>query len=204
MAEKNRKLAPATLLILLSIAAFTTAAVIIQNITVWYIKAARPPIFKAAGLDCENCAIRVSYEIAPSGENRTVIVITGFRGDIVNYSSVFRVCHAGSSTLCYGGECSEWNSKKFNVKLVYKGVVQDWQWNNSIKWIEVWIANSSSPQKIFITNGNPGGETDEVLLEPGDCIDVAASLLIDANLPDSQLCVNLTKIEIDVIATEAP
>jgi len=201
MAEKNRKLAPATLLILLSIAAFATAAVTITNITEWSIKAVKPPIVKEEGLDCDNCAVQVTTRQENDGTNRTVITIKGFRGDIVNYTSVIKVCHRGSSYVaCTGEDCSAWDNR-LNVKLVYKGLLGGSQWNDYIRYIKLNIDGSSTPL-IIKENTQVGAESGEVTLNAGNCVNVSAELLIDASIPDRDLCQDLTKLEIDVVATK--
>ena len=201
MAEKNRKLAPATLLILLSIAAFATAAVTITNITEWSIKAVKPPIVKEKGLDCDNCAVQVTTRQENDGTNRTVITIKGFRGDIVNYTSVIKVCHRGSSYVaCTGEDCSAWDNR-LNVKLVYKGLLEGSQWNDYIRYIKLNIDGSSTPLTID-KNTQVGAESGAVTLNEGNCVNVSAELLIDASIRDDNLCQDLTSLEIDVVATK--
>jgi hypothetical protein len=195
MAEKARKLAPTTLLILLAVASFAAAAVTLTNITEWRIQAyGTPPIVKVAGADAASGLISVSTTAGSNGENRTVITIKGYTGDPTNYTEVIKICNKDTSN-------------SYSVKLVYKGVISNNGWSEYVSYIALGLG-SINPVKI--TSSTPIGTTiGPVTIGPATqqgptCVSVPAEVLINKDTPQSQYNQDLMSIEVDVVATTSP
>jgi hypothetical protein len=184
MAEKARKLAPTTLLILLAVASFAAAAVTITNITEWHVQSAgTPPIVKVAGADVDGKLISVTTQTGSDGTNRTIITIKGYTGDPTYYSEVIKICNKGS--------------KSYDVKLVYKGYSGDW---TNVKYLTLWLGSGGPQLKIDSGTGRDSS-SGSVSLQPGGCISVPAEVLVDANTPTSEWNKDLITIEVDVVST---
>ncbi|MEM2593163.1 MAG: hypothetical protein QXI60_11310 [Thermofilaceae archaeon] len=183
--EKRRLSGAAALLILLAIASFATAAITITNITEWTVRAKKPPIVKEPGADAINTNYiytEVTSQVASDGSNRTLITITGFRGDPTKYDEIIKICN--------------YDSVSYNVELQYKGKVSgDWTY---VKWIRFWIAGQGP---LEITESGSSGEAKTTILD-GDCASVSVEVLVDGSLPDNQIGQDLLTIEIDVVSTK--
>ena len=195
MAEKTRKLAPTTLLILLAVASFAAAAVTLTNITEWHIQAyGKPPIVKVAGADAASGLISVSTTTGNNGENRTVITIKGYTGDPTNYTEVIKICN-------------EDTSNSYSVKLVYKGVLNGGQWSQYVRYITLGLGSATPVQ---ITSSTAKGTTiGPVTIGPATqqgptCVPVSAEVLIDSSTPQNLYNQDLMSIEVDVVSTTPP
>jgi hypothetical protein len=186
MAEKARKLAPTTLLILLAVASFAAAAITITNITEWHVQSAgTPPIVKVAGADADGSLLSVSnYTNTQDGTNRTVITIKGYTGDPTYYSEVIKICNKDTS-------------KSYAVKLVYNGVLSgNWTY---VKYLKLWL-NTTGP----LTIGNStslGANIGPVTVDPNKCVSVPAEVLVT---PDAPTGSDLISIRVDVVSTTPP
>jgi len=184
MAEKTRKLAPATLLILLAVASFAAAAVTITNITEWHVQSAgTPPIVKVAGTDVDDKLISVTTQTGSDGTNRTIITIKGYTGDPTYYSEVIKICNKGDQA--------------YNVKLVAKGVL-DGNWNY-VHYLKLWLNNQEPP--LELKSGQTTGETSQVSVPAGECVPVSAEVLVKATDPLPQTNQDLVVVEVDVVST---
>ncbi|MEM1715832.1 MAG: hypothetical protein QXE91_08660 [Thermofilaceae archaeon] len=181
--EKRRVSGAAALLILLAIASFATAAITITNITHWTVRAQTPPIVKVQGADAINTSYiytRFYSQVTSDGSNRTYITITGFRGDPTKYDEIIRICN--------------YDSVSYNVELRYNGTVSgSWTY---VKWIKFWIAGQG-PLKID-SSGSTGSAA--TTIPAGQCASVSVEVLVDGNLPGSQIGQDLLTIEIDVVS----
>jgi len=185
MAEKTRKLAPTTLLILLAVASFAAASITITNITEWHVQSAgTPPIVKVAGADADGSLLSVSTYTASDGTNRTKITIKGYTGDPTYYSEAIKICNT------YG-------TSSFTVSLKYNGVLSgSWTY---VKYLKLWLGTLGP---LTISNTTTVGTTlGSVTLNPGDCVSVPAEVLVDADTPSSQWNTDLITIEVDVVST---
>ena len=187
MAEKTRRIAPATLLILLALAAFAAAAVTITNITEWHVQSAgTPPIVKVAGDDVDDDLISVSFQRADDGTNRTIITIKGYTGDPTKYDEVIKICNKGSTS--------------YSVALVYQGVLSgDWTY---VKYLKLWLGEAGPLTIDSITS--VGTSIGPVTVNPNACIPVAAEVLVDANTPSTMWNTDLISIRVDVVSTTPP
>jgi hypothetical protein len=195
MAEKTRKLAPTTLLILLAVASFAAAAITLTNITEWHIQAyGTPPIVKVAGADAASGLISVSTTTGSNGENRTIITIKGYTGDPTHYTEVIKICNKDLNN-------------RYSVKLVYKGVLNDGQWSQYVSYITLGLGSATPVQ---ITSSTTKGTTiGPVTIDPATqqgptCVPVSAEVLIDRRTPQDQYNQDLMSIVVDVVSTTSP
>jgi hypothetical protein len=185
MAEKTRKLAPTTLLILLAVASFAAAAITITNITEWHVQSAgTPPIVKVAGADVDGSLISVTNQTASDGTNRTIITIKGYTGDPTYYSEVIKICNTDTS-------------KSYAVKLVYNGVLSgDWTY---VKYLKLWLG-TTGPLTIDSTTST-GSYIGPVTVGQNSCVSVPAEVLVT---PDAPTDSDLISIRVDVVSTTPP
>ncbi|MEM2299312.1 MAG: hypothetical protein QXW23_07305 [Thermofilaceae archaeon] len=183
--EKRRLSGAAALLILLALTSFVTAAITLTNITLWTVRAKTPPIVKVLGVDAINTSYiytSVHWQVGDDGTNRTLITITGFRGDPTKYDQIIKICN--------------YDDNSYNVELQYKGKVSgDWTY---VKWLRFWIANQG-PLEIKSTGYIGSAVT---TIPPGQCASVSVEVLVDGNLPDNMLGQDLLTIQIDVVSTK--
>jgi len=185
MAEKARKLAPTTLLILLAVASFAAAAVTITNITEWHVQSAgTPPIVKVAGADVDGNLISVTYQTGDDGTNRTIITIKGYTGDPTYYSEVIKICNKDTS-------------KSYAVKLVYIGVL-DGGWTY-VKYLKLWLG-TTGPLTIDSSTSTKTS-IGPVTVGPNSCVSVPAEVLVT---PDAPTGSDLISIRVDVVSTTPP
>jgi hypothetical protein len=185
MAEKARKLAPTTLLILLAVASFAAAAVTITNITEWHVQSAgTPPIVKMAGADVDGKLVSVTTQTGSDGTNRTIITIKGYTGDPTYYSEVIKICNKDTS-------------KSYAVKLVYNGVLSgDWTY---VKYLRLWLGTTGPLEiKYGVSTGTSIGP---VTVGPNSCVSVPAEVLVT---PDAPTGSDLISIRVDVVSTTPP
>jgi hypothetical protein len=185
MAEKARKLAPTTLLILLAVASFVAAAVTITNITEWHVQSAgTPPIVKVAGADVDGNLISVTYQTGDDGINRTIITIKGYTGDPTYYSEVIKICNKDTS-------------KSYAVKLVYNGVPDgDWTY---VKYLKLWLGTTGPLEiKSGVSTGTYIGP---VTVGPNSCVSVPAEVLVTPGAPTGS---DLISIRVDVVSKTPP
>jgi hypothetical protein len=132
MAEKTRKLAPTTLLILLAVASFAAASITITNITEWHVYAKTPPIVKVDGVFGYGYGnyVNVTTTTGDDGTNRTVISVLGFTGDPVKYDNVLYICN------------KDYQGYTYNVKLVYKGLLNDTDWTY-VQYIKLYFGSNT-------------------------------------------------------------
>ncbi|MEM1912537.1 MAG: hypothetical protein QW067_05285 [Thermofilaceae archaeon] len=182
--EKRRVSGAAALLILLAIASFATAAITITNITHWTVRAQTPPIVKVQGADAINTDYiytSVTWEVNSDGTNRTLITITGFRGDPTKYDEIIKICNKDNVT-------------SYNVELQYRGRVSgNWTY---VKWIRFWIAGQGP---LEITQSGSTGSA-ATTIPGGQCASVSVEVLVDGSLPDNMLGKDLLTIQIDVVS----
>jgi len=174
------------LLIVLATLSFATAAITLTNITEWHVQTpGTPPIVKVAGEDVDGSLLSVSTYTASDGTNRTVITIKGYTGDPTKYDEVLRICNA------YG-------TSPYTVSLKYNGVLSgSWTY---VKYLKLWLGSLETP--LTIDRSTTVGTTlGSVTLNPGECVSVAAEVLVDANTPSSQWDTDLIVIEVDVVST---
>jgi hypothetical protein len=191
MAE-NRKLAPATLLILLAVASFAAAAITITNITEWHVYAKTPPIVKVDGkvfgYDYGKY-VNVTKYIAEDGTNRTVISVLGFTGDPVKYDNVLYICN------------KDYQGYTYNVQLVYKGLLYDTDWTY-VQYIKLYFPDSSNALNIDgDTTGTPS--TAPRAISSGACEPVSVEVLVKPNAYDDGKAdgsTMLIAIQVDVVA----
>jgi hypothetical protein len=189
MAEKARKLAPTTLLILLAVASFAAATVTVTNITRWTVVARYAPIVKYAGDDAETGWVTVSYDDT-GNVNRTLITLVGFKGDPTKYDSVLKIC---LNTTVAG-------NKAFSVYLAWNGTVEG-DWNN-VDYVKLWIGNQGP---MFITSsGASPSKIGPVTLQndANNCAVVSAEVLVKPNAPSDDI--SLVTFEVNVIAEHTP
>jgi len=188
MAEKARKLAPTTLLMLLAVASFAAAAITITNITEWYVYAKTPPIVKVKGVDYGNY-VNVSTSTVDS-TNRTVISVLGFTGDPVKYDNVLYICNKDYQNYTYG------------VRLVYKKLLHNTNWNY-VAYINLYFPDETN--KLSIDGSTTGTlSTAPRAISPGNCEPVSVEVLVkpDAyNEGKADGNTMLIAIEVDVEAT---
>jgi len=191
MAEKARKLAPTTLLILLAVASFAAAAVTITNITEWHVYAKTPPIVKVDG-DVFGYGygkyVNVTTTTGSDGMNRTVISVLGFTGDPVKYDNVLYICN------------KDYQSYTYNVKLVYKGLLYSTTWDY-VQYIKLYFG--SDTLTIDSTTQIPSS-TATVSISPGACVPVSVEVLVKPNAYTDGKADGTTRliaIEVDVVAT---
>jgi len=185
MAEKTRKLAPTTLLILLAVASFAAAAVTITNITEWHVQSAgTPPIVKMAGTDVDGKLISVTTQTGSDGTNRTIITIKGYTGDPTYYSEVIKICNKDTS-------------KSYAVKLVYNGVLSgNWTY---VKYLKLWLG-TTGPLTID-SSTSTGASIGPVTVGSNSCVSVPAEVLVT---PDAPTGSDLISIRVDVVSTTPP
>ena len=186
MAEKARKLAPTTLLILLAVESFAAAAVTITNITEWHVQSAgTPPIVKVKGADVDDTLVSVTIdETRADGINRTIITIKGYTGDPTNYSEVIKICNKDTS-------------KSYAVKLVYNGVLSGgWTY---VKYLKLWLG-TTGPLTID-SSTKEGASIGPVTVGPSSCVSVPAEVLVTPNAPTGN---DLISIRVDVVSTTPP
>jgi hypothetical protein len=183
MAEKTRKLAPTTLLILLAVASFAAAAVTITNITEWHVQSAAPPIVKVKGADVDGSLLSVStYTNTQDGTNRTVITIKGYTGDPTYYSEAIKICNKDTQ-------------KSFSVKLVYKQLL-DGGWTY-VKYLKLWLGSGGPSLNIDSTTAK-GTSSGSVNVGPNSCVSVPAEVLVTPGAPTGS---DLVSVEVDVVST---
>ena len=193
MAEKTRKLAPTTLLILLAVASFAAAAVTITNITEWYVYAKTPPIVKVDGkLMGYNYGKYVNVTTSTvDSTNRTVISVLGFTGDPVKYDNVLYICN------------KDYQGYTYNVQLVYKGLLNNTNWNY-VQYIKLYFPDSSNALNIDgSTTGTPS--TSPRAISSGSCEPVSVEVLVKPNAYNDGKAdgrTMLIAIEVDVVATK--
>jgi len=185
MAEKTRRIAPATLLMLLALASFAAAAVTLTNITEWHVQSAgTPPIVKVVGADVDGDLLSVTTETAGDGTNRTVITIKGYTGDPTHYDEVIKICNKDVS-------------KTYNVSLKYNGVLYgNWTY---VQYLKLWLG-TTGPLEIK-SSISPGTSIGPVSVEPGQCISVPAEVLVK---PDAPYGSDLIIVRVDVVSTYLP
>jgi len=191
MAEKTRKLAPTTLLILLAVASFATAAITITNITEWHVQSAgTPPIVKVVGSDAVygndlgGKLANVTIKTGTDGTNRTIITIRGYTGDPTKYDEVIKICNTHST-------------QSYNVKLVYNGVLSGgWTY---VKYLKLWLGDAG-PLTIDSTT-EEGTWIGPVTVGPNTCKSVAAEVLVTPGAPTGS---DLISIRVDVVSTTSP
>jgi len=187
--EKRRLSGAAALLILLAIASFATAAITITNITEWRIYARPAPIMKEKGSDMitsEYIYTGVSTMTVDS-TNRTIITLTGFKGDPTKYDEVIRICNR--------------DDRPYNVQLVYKGV-KEGGWTN-VAYVKLWLDNQPT-DGVEINQGTSIGTkipSSPVTVSAGACVPVSAEILVKPNAPDNQ---QLIRLQIDVVSETNP
>jgi hypothetical protein len=192
MAEKARKLAPTTLLILLAVASFAAASITITNITEWHVYARTPPIVKVdgklRGFDYGEY-VRVTTTTGNDGTNRTVISVLGFTGDTVKYDNVLYICN------------KDYQGYTYNVQLVYKGSLYDTDWDY-VQYIKLYFGSYT----LEIKSGTPAGSsTGTVSIRSGACEPVSVEVLVK---PDAYTAgkadgsTRLIAIQVDVVATK--
>ena len=182
MAEKTRRIAPATLLMLLALASFAAAAVTLTNITEWHVQSAgTPPIVKVVGADVDGDLLSVRTETASDGTNRTVITIKGYTGDPTHYDEAIKICNKDTS-------------KTYRVSLIYNGVLSgNWTY---VQYLKLWLG-TTGPLTIESTTST-GANIGPVSVGPGSCISVPAEVLVKPNAPYGS---DLITIEVDVVST---
>ena len=188
MAEKARKLAPTTLLILLAVASFAAATVTVTNITRWKVVARYAPIVKYAGDDAETGWVEVSY--STGNVNRTLITLVGFKGDPTKYDSVLKIC---LNTTVAG-------DKAFDVYLVWNETVSGgWDY---VDYVKLWIGDKG-PMLITSSGASPS-EIGPVTLPSGvnNCAVVSAEVLVKPNAPSDDI--TLVTFEVNVKAVHTP
>ena len=184
MAEKARKLAPTTLLILLAVASFAAAAVTITNITEWHVQSAgTPPIVKVAGADVDDNLISVDTQTGDDGTNRTIITIKGYTGDPTYYSEVIKICNKGSES--------------YDVKLVYNGYHPSGGWTY-VKYLKLWLGDAGP---LTIDSTTEEGTIGPVTVRPNSCVSVPAEVLVTPGAPTGS---DLISIRVDVVSTTSP
>ena len=188
MAE-SRKLAPTTLLILLAVASFATAAITITNITEWHVYAKTPPIVKVDG-DVFGYGygkyVNVTKDTnTEDNTNRTVISVLGFTGDPVKYDNVLYICN------------KDYQGYTYNVQLVYRGLLYSSSWNY-VQYITLYFG--SNTLTIDSTKTPPVATTTPVSISPGACEPVSVEVLVKPNAP-ADGSTRLIAIEVDVEAT---
>ena len=183
MAEKARKLAPTTLLILLAVASFAAAAVTITNITEWHVQSAgTPPIVKVKGTDVDDNLISVSTQTGTDGTNRTIITIKGYTGDPTYYSEVIKICNKDTT-------------KTYSVKLVYKQLLGGgWTY---VKYLKLWLGSGGPSLNIDSTTAE-GTSSGSVDVGPNSCVSVPAEVLVTPGAPTGS---DLVSLEVDVVST---
>jgi hypothetical protein len=188
MAEKARKLAPTTLLILLAVASFAAATVTVTNITRWTVVAKYAPIVKYAGDDAETGWVTV-YHDASGNVNRTLIKLVGFKGDPTKYDSVLKIC---LNTTVAGG-------KAFDVYLEWNGTLEG-DWNN-VDYVKLWIEDKG-PMFITSSGASPSIIGPVTLNDAKNCAVVSAEVLVKPNAPSDDI--DLVTFEVNVKAKHPP
>jgi hypothetical protein len=194
MAEKTRKLAPTTLLILLAVASFAAASITITNITEWHVYAKTPPIVKVDGkvfgYDYGDY-VTVGTTTGDDGTNRTVISVLGFTGDPVKYDNVLYICN------------KDYQGYTYNVQLVYKGLLYNTTWDY-VQYIRLYFPDSTNALNIDGgTTGTPS--TDPRAIPSGYCEPVSVEVLVKPNAYDDGKADGSTRliaIQVDVVATK--
>jgi hypothetical protein len=173
------------LLIVLATLSFAAAAITLTNITEWHVQSAgTPPVVKVAGADVDGSLLIVSTYPTDDGINRTVITIRGYTGDPTKYDEVLKICNA------YG-------TSPYTVSLKYNGVLSgDWTY---VRYLKLWLG-TLGPLTID-SSTNVGETVGSVTLDPGECVSVAAEVLVAADTPSSQWYTDLIVIEVDVVST---
>ena len=192
MAEKTRKLAPATLLILLAVASFAAAAITITNITEWHVYAKTPPIVKVdgkqKGYDYGDY-VTVDTYYAEDGTNRTVISVLGFTGDPVKYDNVLFICN------------EDYQGYTYYVQLVYKGLLHDTDWTY-VQYIKLYFPDETNMLSIDgSTTGTPS--TAPRAISSGACEPVSVEVLVKPNAYTAGKADGSTRliaIQVDVVA----
>jgi hypothetical protein len=189
MAE-NRKLAPATLLILLAVASFAAAAITITNITEWHVYARTPPIVKVNGkvfgYDYGEY-VTVGTTTGDDGTNRTVISVLGFTGDPVKYDNVLYICN------------KDYQGYTYNVKLVYKGLLYSTTWDY-VQYIKLYFGSDTL---TIDSTTSSGAATASVSISHSACVPVSVEVLVK---PDAYTdgkadgSTRLIAIQVDVVA----
>ena len=187
MAEKTRKLAPTTLLILLAVASFAAAAITITNITEWHVYAKTPPIVKVdgklKGYDYGKY-VNVTTTTGSDGTNRTVISVLGFTGDPVKYDNVLYICN------------KDYQGYTYNVQLVYNGLLNNTNWNY-VQYIKLYFGSYTLEIKSGTSTGSSIGT---VSISSGACEPVSVEVLVKPNAP-ADGSTRLIAIQVDVVAT---
>ncbi|MEM0460153.1 MAG: hypothetical protein QXZ31_09835 [Thermofilaceae archaeon] len=187
--EKRRLSGAAALLILLAIASFATAAITITNITEWSIQARPAPIKKEKGSDMitsEYIYTDVSTMTVDS-TNRTIITLTGFKGDPTKYDEVIRICNR--------------DNRPYNVQLEYKGAIgDDWTY---VAYVKLWLNNQPTDGVVIKQDTSPGTTIppDPVTVSAGECVPVSAEILVKPDAQDNQ---QLIRLQIDVVSVTNP
>ncbi|MEM3944495.1 MAG: hypothetical protein QXJ59_10460 [Thermofilaceae archaeon] len=186
---KRRLSGAAALLLLLALASFATAAITITNITEWSIQARPAPIKKEKGSDIFNSTYvltDVRYSTVDS-TNRTIITLTGFKGDPTKYDEVIRICNR--------------DNRPYNVQLVYKGAIGgDWTY---VAYVKLWLNNQPTDGVEINQGTSPGTKIppNPVTVSAGACVPVSAEILVKPNAPDYQ---QLIRLQIDVVSVTNP
>ena len=189
MAEKTRKLAPATLLILLAVASFAAALITITNITEWRVYAKTPPIVKVdgklKGYNYGNYVTVDTYFAEEDGTNRTVISVLGFTGDPVKYDNVLFICN------------KDYQGYRYNVQLVYRGLLHGTNWDY-VQYIVLYFPDSTNVLYIDgSTTGTPS--TGPRIIPPDTCDTVSVEVLVKPDAP-ADGSTRLIAIQVDVVA----
>jgi len=190
MAEKTRRLAPATLLIVLAVASFAAAAVTITNITEWHVYAKTPPIVKVDGsLYGYNYGkyVNVTTNNGGDGTNRTVISVLGFTGDPVKYDNVLYICN------------KDYQSYSYNVYLVYQGLLHSTDWAY-VQYVKLYFGGYTLTIDSSVT---PPSQVGPMTISPGSCEPVSVEVLVkpeayDDGVADGQT--RLIAIQVDVVS----
>jgi hypothetical protein len=190
MAE-SRKLAPTTLLILLAVASFATAAITITNITEWHVYAKTPPIVKVDG-DVFGYGygkyVNVTTTPGSDGTNRTVISVLGFTGDPVKYDNVLYICN------------KDYQGYTYNVQLVYRGLLYSSSWTY-VQYIKLYFG---SDILTIDSSASSGAATASVSIQYGTCVPVSVEVLVKPNAYTDDKADGSTRliaIQVDVVAT---
>jgi len=193
MAEKAKKLAPTTLLILLAVASFAAAAITITNITAWRVYAKTPPIVKVDGkvFDYDYGEyVTVGTTTGDDGTNRTVISVLGFTGDPVKYDNVLYICN------------KDYQEDTYDVQLVYKGLLNNTDWDY-VQYIKLYFGSDTL---IIDSTTSSGAATASVPISHGACVPVSVEVLVK---PDAYTAgkadgsTMLIAIQVDVVATHS-
>ena len=178
------------LLIVLATLSFATAAITLTNITAWDVYAKTPPIVKVKGSVfgySYGGYVNVSTTTGRDGTNRTVISVLGFTGDPVKYDNVLYICN------------KDYQGYTYNVKLVYKGLLYDTDWNY-VQYIKLYFPDETNMLSIDgSTSGTPS--TEPRAISPGNCEPVSVEVLVKPDAP-ADGTTRLIAIQVDVVSTK--